>query len=220
MSEGPTRLPLADGSRFAIEVCSPQWEFGGRQLRVAVTTPVGEPIQYGGPGALVWITHDAITPRPSQEMDFLVVKSGGGTVGDGDEVRIATRDGWYLRVETPQGGDSPIVLADTKSSSAATVFGIELSQVAPKLGWRPKHVKCVTCGQVTGTVKSGGTGHFVDSAGVVALGTNFSATTGADGVFKLAKEKPPPATDCVPEGDVVLETTADRHKAALRRQPS
>lgn len=82
-------------------------------------------------------------------------------------------------------------------------------------GWRPPSVQCRNCGTVNGTVSDARSGHSIGGATVVAVGTNFEATTGNSGRFTLRDSS---GHECVPAGKGglrILHTDADMYQQGI-----
>lgn len=217
----PTPWPLASGDPITLEVCNANWGPSGYLVRVeAIAGRTGSVLvdyQFGGPDAGVWVTGCCLsTPGYAgwaDEWTFSIEKAGGGAITTGDEISLATSDGFYFR--TTGAEDRALVDADgTAPGQADTVFIVEFNQVAAGLGWGPAATSCDTCGAVTGTVTDADNGKPIAGALVEAQETNFKATTGADGRFTLSDFtlSDPGAQVCVPSGNRTLDASANTYQ--------
>jgi hypothetical protein len=223
----PTMYPWASGDSIVLEMSDMNWGHSNSLMRVDATslppTSPHSPIhgwQFGGPGAYVYVQDGCVsqpgclgTQYSHGEWTFVIAKVGGGSIMTGDEVSLATVNGFYFRTESTQDGS--FVLADSLTwGQADSVFVVEFGQVAPGLGWRPPVVQCQTCGKVTGTVTDASTGQPIADATVDAQGTNFKATTETDGRFALVDPAlvDPVGRSCVPGGTWTLHTSANSYQ--------
>jgi Carboxypeptidase regulatory-like domain len=222
----PSTLPFASGDPLVIEVCDSDWGLSGLQIRTGATFIAGGEVgsyQFGGPDTALYVTGCCVSQAGyagwPQEWTFSIETPGGGAIGDGDHISIATGDGFYFRV--PDASDGALLIADAAAGGQAdTTFIIELHQALAGLGLRPpdEEIKCDTCARVSGTVIDAATTQPIEWAVVFAEGPPphraFAAGVAPfDGTFTLRNAD---GWTCVPEGDWTLTTEATRYQIDTR----
>ena len=182
----------------------------------------------GGPDTWVWASppfspgFPAYTGTDPDEWSFFIDKAGGGPFNSGDGILHPHRQdanrrrSLYFRVNGPgdpgDPGDPAEIYGDgTAPYTPETAFVITLTEVRAPMGVRPAEVVCQVCAAVTGTVLQNdapvaGAGASVTVQGAAVTGHPFSATTGADGRFRLTDAE---GHDCIPPGPLSLTVTAD-----------
>jgi hypothetical protein len=205
--------PLASGNRITLDLCSSNWGSSSDLVCVDVTGDYGPyiiiDIQFGGPGAFASLEYYTY----EMQCVLLIEKAGGGSITTGDEISLSTWSNFYLRPESAQ--DPAYIMAD---GTTPFPFVVEFSEVRAGLGWRPSSVNCQAGATVKGTITDASTSQPIVGAVVEALGVldrqqfRFSASTGNFGEFTLTTIVDRYEKDCVPEGNVVLTTTADQYQ--------
>jgi len=219
--EDPISFPLSSGSQLSMDVCSIRWGKSNKLARVqhgVRTTPPRNrkdpplvTFEVGGPGQAIWVTTGFAAGYPGYPGDseaeriFDIVKPGGGTINEGDEVslRINSNLGstFYFRVGGAQD-QAPLFGDGTTPFLPDTTFVVEFTTVHEDFG---------TCGGVTGTVTRASGGQPIPSAMLNALnvpgGLSYTAVADANGLYTLSSSA---MGACMPVGLIKIQASADR----------
>ncbi|MFJ2770499.1 carboxypeptidase regulatory-like domain-containing protein [Streptomyces sp. NPDC087300] len=228
---------MSSGDTVVLLACTSNWDPSTYRVRVEHGTRTsqpsdphdGTPLSYyvmGGLDTWVWASTPFTPGFPAykgddpMEWEFTVLTAAGGRVPAGGEISLRigqTRSDegpYYFAVPDGQDG-ATLTGAGIVPFGDDTAFEAQFVEIRAGLGVRPRDITCQRCAAVVGTVTGGSGREPVEGARLISSGSALSpyhpmtATAGSDGTYRLSD---PHRHSCVPEGQLTVVATADRHQ--------